>query len=235
MPKTGGNWTVIATSNGLPFWFFLDGTSVYWLEQDAPNGGSVRLARVGKDGSGQKLIAQDTSNYIAGVTLDPTHVYWLTSVGCHSFSAALDGSGAAPIYQSSPSALFASGFAMDPTHLFWTDQYKLWRVGIDGRAVTALASPGRPYPLGGAWGALVDGVSVYWTEAASGVGDPLLVHKTATDGSTDQVILTKPSAYTGRSFSGTAEFVVDLAVDSTALFFATSLKGGPGLLYKFCK
>jgi hypothetical protein len=161
--KSGGAPETLATNQLTPLFVATDGEYVYWTTfgQNPEVEPSASLVRVPVSGGTAKTL---TGNQMAlgAVAIDGAHVFFGANVSLDVVSR-----------NGGPVSAIATvdlpiAIAVADENIYCISDYSpdLLRVPLDGGSVTTLASV--PFGDGPASGLLVEGTSVYWSEAVSG-------------------------------------------------------------------
>jgi hypothetical protein len=206
-----GGGTAVTLAVGPPSqtgYMAIDSTSVYWTVADS-------VLKVPLDGAlppnpPYTTIAAGQSRP-QGIALDAANVYWVNSgnYGASDGSVVeMPLSGGVPVTLASgrnaPGALILAA-----SRLVWTEAGGLWTVGLSGGTPTSIASPSP-----GGFGMLAfDGTDVYWTNADG-------------TGGTIQKVPLSGGAQVTLAPTGSVSWPTGIAVDSTAVYWATLYTGG---------
>lgn len=155
VPKTGGERTVLTTSNGWARHFALDATHLYWIEEL-----SGEVLAVAKSGGSPRMIAEK-QRHPRGLALDDTHLYWSREPYSSDEASVLKTpKGGGPI------EVVARGgdprsLALGARYVFWTDmpsrsRHKVLRAANRGGGVGVITRDRIEGPIA------ADSTHVYW-------------------------------------------------------------------------
>lgn len=159
--------TTLASASSVTDCIAVDSSSVYWA--DVMNMG---IYKVDKNGGVATLLAPGTGGSLpACLALDSANVYWVDGGGIQKVS--LNGGTSTNLApRGSTSTWTIGGMAVDSTSVYWLENgtytnnvynkdATLYKVSINGGAVTVLASGGLDNPP---QGMTTDSASVYWAD-----------------------------------------------------------------------
>jgi virginiamycin B lyase len=150
---TAANQNFITGAN-FPCGVAVDGSHIYWANQDTNTIGRANL-----DGSGVDQSFITGANGPCGVAVDGSHIYWSNFNGDTIGRAGLDGSGAEQGFITGADG--ACGVAVDSAHVYWAHALGLGRANLDGSGVD------QGFIDGGFCGVAVDAAHVYWSHPPS--------------------------------------------------------------------
>lgn len=155
----GGAPRALATQLGNPAGLFVDGTHVYWVDEESRGPGPGEVLRIPRAGGAPEVLASGQHSPFAIVVRDG-RVYWSSNDAV----TALDIGGAPTVLAAKQ--FFARGIAVDDAFVYWTNAGAgtVNKMPLRGGAITAIAT-GEASPMGVA----IDDSCVYWT--SSGVND----------------------------------------------------------------
>jgi virginiamycin B lyase len=128
---------------------------IYW-----GNFGTGTIGRAELDGTGANQGFITGAGFPAGMAVNYTHIYWVSSRDNGTIGrASLDGTGANPNFITA--AGNPVGLAIDGSHIYWANNVSggsIGRANLDGSGANSFFATGASFPTGVA----VDGAHIYW-------------------------------------------------------------------------
>jgi hypothetical protein len=193
----GAAVTTLAAGQGGPFAIALDESNVYWLNNNAGQGGEVmKVALAG----GTPVILGTSPGNVQDLAVGPSGAYW-TDYDNGVLRVDLGGGTPATV----DSELGAQGIALDAAYVYWTRSVgfsDITRAPLSGGASTALASQ-QTVP----WRIAVDDQNAYWTGMDSG-GNGWVVMKVSLAGGVPEQLASGQGLPWGIAVDGTSVYWV---------------------------
>ncbi len=160
MDADGGNRTLLASGLSFPRDLVANATHLFWVNIS----GSVFRSNL--DGSNITTIATVGGDFLQGIALTDSHLYWSDATAHSIMRANLDGSGVTTLVGSGLSIPY--GLQVAGSYLYWADLGTdvIQRSNLDGTGVTTILSA---FDVTNPSGLVVTDSSLYFTQQYLGV------------------------------------------------------------------
>lgn len=160
MDADGGNRTLLASGLSFPRDIVANATHLFWVNIS----GSVFRSNL--DGSNITTLATTGSNFLQGIAVSDSYLYWSDATAHSIVRANLDGSGVTTLVGSGLSIPY--GLQATSSFLYWADLGTdvIQRANLDGSGVTTLISA---FDITNPSGLVVTDSAIYFTQQNLGV------------------------------------------------------------------